>query len=45
MQNDFVDEMFTPDDAVYNLEDSENQFKLHMYILSMGKYFDQDNSQ
>lgn len=42
---DFVDEMFTPDDAVYNLEDSEINSNYTCTYYPWVKYFDQDNSQ
>lgn len=43
--SDFVDEMFTPDDAVYNLEDSELDSNYTCTYYPWVKYFDQDNNQ
>ena len=42
---DFVDEMFTPDDAVYNLEDSELDSNYTCTYYPWVKYLDQDNNQ
>ena len=42
---DFVDEMFTPDDAVYNLEDSEIDSNYTCTYYPWVKYHDQDNNQ
>lgn len=42
---DFVDEMYTPEDAVYNLEDSEIDSNYSCTYYPWVKYLDQDNSQ
>jgi len=42
---DFVDEMYTPDDAVYNLEDSELNSNYTCTYYPWVKYLDQDNNQ
>ena len=42
---DFVDEMYTPDDAVYNLEDSELDSNYTCTYYPWVKYLDQDNNQ
>ena len=42
---DFVDEMYTPDDAVYNLEDSEIDSNYTCTYYPWVKYLDQDNNQ
>lgn len=42
---DFVDEMYTPDDAVYNLEDSELNSNYACTYYPWVKYFDADNNQ
>ena len=42
---DFVDEMFTPEDAVYNLEDSEVASNYACTYYPWVKYLDQDNNQ
>ncbi len=43
--NDQVGEMFTPDDAVYNLEDSEIDSNYTCTYYPWVKYLDQDNNQ
>ena len=43
--NDQVAEMFTPDDAVYNLEDSEIDSNYTCTYYPWVKYLDQDNNQ
>jgi hypothetical protein len=42
---DFVDDMFTAEDAVYNLEDSELNSNYTCTYYPWVKYFDVDNSQ
>ena len=42
---DFVDEMYTPDDAVYNLEDSELNSNYACTYYPWVKYLDADNNQ
>jgi len=42
---DFVDEMYTPDDAVYNLEDTEIDSNYTCTYYPWVKYLDQDNNQ
>ncbi len=42
---DFVDEMYTPDEAVYNLEDSEIDSNYTCTYYPWVKYLDQDNNQ
>lgn len=42
---DFVDEMYTPEDAVYNLEDSEIDSNYTCTYYPWVKYFDNDNNQ
>ena len=42
---DYVDEMYTPDDAVYNLEDSEIDSNYTCTYYPWVKYFDVDNNQ
>jgi len=42
---DFVDEMYTPEDAVYNLEDSEIDSNYTCTYYPWVKYLDQDNNQ
>ena len=42
---DYVDEMYTPDDAVYNLEDSEIDSNYSCTYYPWVKYLDQDNNQ
>jgi hypothetical protein len=42
---DFVDEMYTPDDAVFNLEDSELDSNYTCTYYPWVKYLDQDNNQ
>lgn len=42
---DFVDEMYTPDDAVFNLEDSEIDSNYTCTYYPWVKYLDQDNNQ
>ena len=42
---DYVDEMYTPDDAVYNLEDSEIDSNYSCTYYPWVKYLDIDNSQ
>ena len=42
---DFVDEMYTPEDAVYNLEDSEVASNYTCTYYPWVKYLDQDNNQ
>ena len=43
--SDFVDEMYTPDDAVFNLEDSELDSNYTCTYYPWVKYLDQDNNQ
>lgn len=43
--SDAVDEMYTPDDAVYNLEDSEIDSNYTCTYYPWVKYLDQDNNQ
>ena len=43
--SDFVDEMYTPEDAVYNLEDSEIDSNYTCTYYPWVKYLDQDNNQ
>lgn len=42
---DYIDEMYTPEDAVYNLEDSEIDSNYSCTYYPWVKYLDQDNSQ
>ena len=42
---DFVDEMYTPDDAVYNLEDTEIDSNYSCTYYPWVKYLDVENSQ
>ncbi len=42
---DFVDEMYTPEEAVYNLEDSEIDSNYTCTYYPWVKYLDQDNNQ
>lgn len=42
---DFVDEMYTPEDVIYNLEDSEIDSNYSCTYYPWVKYFDQDNNQ
>ena len=42
---DFVDEMYTPDDAVYNLEDTEINSNYTCTYYPWVKYLDEDNNQ
>jgi hypothetical protein len=42
---DYVDEMYTPDDAVFNLEDSEINSNYTCTYYPWVKYLDQDNNQ
>lgn len=42
---DFVDEMYTPDDAVYNLEDTDIDSNYTCTYYPWVKYLDQDNNQ
>lgn len=42
---DYVDEMYTPDDAVYNLEDSEIDSNYTCTYYPWVKYLDVDNNQ
>lgn len=42
---DFVDEMYTPDDAVYNLEDTEIDSNYTCTYYPWVKYLDEDNNQ
>lgn len=42
---DYVDEMYTPEDAVYNLEDSEIDSNYTCTYYPWVKYLDQDNNQ
>ena len=42
---DFVDEMYTPEDAVYNLENSEIDSNYTCTYYPWVKYLDQDNNQ
>lgn len=42
---DFVDEMYTPEDAVFNLEDSEIDSNYTCTYYPWVKYLDQDNNQ
>jgi hypothetical protein len=42
---DYVDEMFTPEEAVYNLEESEITSNYTCTYYPWVKYLDQDNSQ
>ena len=43
--SDMVDEMYTPDDAVFNLEDSEIDSNYTCTYYPWVKYLDQDNNQ
>ena len=43
--SDMVDEMYTPDDAVFNLEDSEIDSNYTCTYYPWVKYHDQDNNQ
>jgi hypothetical protein len=42
---DYFDEMYTPDDAVYNLEDTEIDSNYSCTYYPWVKYLDQDNNQ
>lgn len=42
---DYVDEMYTPDDVVYNLEDSDIDSNYTCTYYPWIKYFDSDNNQ
>ena len=42
---DYVDEMYTPEDAVYNLEDSDIDSNYSCTYYPWVKYLDQDNNQ
>lgn len=42
---EYVDEMYTPDDAVYNLEDTEIDSNYSCTYYPWVKYLDQDNNQ
>ena len=42
---DYIDEMYTPDDAVYNLEDSEIDSNYTCTYYPWVKYLDTDNNQ
>jgi len=42
---DYVDEMYTPDDAVYNLEDTEIDSNYSCTYYPWVKYFDVENNQ
>ena len=43
--SDYVDEMYTPEDAVYNLEDSDIDSNYTCTYYPWVKYLDQDNNQ
>lgn len=43
--SDMIDEMYTPDDAVFNLEDSEIDSNYTCTYYPWVKYLDQDNNQ